>query len=80
MKFQVDSFSSLEDVAWTKIKNEVIKEQLLKKLWVTEFWFLYSTLLHKLFYQCMKFQIDSFCSLEVMAKTKIQIKKFPTKN
>ena len=30
MKFQVDSLSSLKDVAWTKIQNEIVKGQLLK--------------------------------------------------
>ena len=41
---------------------------------MTEFWFLCTALLQNVFYQCMKVQVDSFCtcSLKVMAQTKIQ--------
>ena len=34
-----------------------------------------TALFHNVFYQCMKFQVDSFCSLEIMASRKIQKEK-----
>ena len=40
------------------------------KIEVAESWFLCTALLHNLFYQYMKFQVDSFYSLEVVAWTK----------
>ena len=62
MKFQVDSFSSLEDVAWTNIQNEIIKRQLLKMC---------TALLHNLFCPCMKFQVDYSHRLVDLAQTNI---------
>ena len=42
--------------------------------------FLCTELLQNIFYQFMKFKVDSFYSLEVMAWTKAQSKTFPSKN
>ena len=39
---------------------------------VAELWFLCTALLHHMFYQCLKFQVDSFYNLEVMAHARIQ--------
>ena len=35
-----------------------------------ELLFLYTELFHAVYYQCLKFQVDNFYSLEVMAKKK----------
>ena len=42
---------------------------------VAELWFLCTAPLHNIFYQCVKLQVDSFYSLEVMIRTKIQSEK-----
>ena len=38
-------------------------------------WCLYTEHLINVFYHCMKFQVDTFCSLEVITQTKIQSEK-----
>ena len=47
---------------------------------VEELWFLCTALPHNVFYECMKFTVDSFYSLGVTAQTKIYSKNFPTIN
>ena len=46
---------------------------------VEELWFWFTALFINVCYQCLKFQVDSFYSLEVMARKKIRNKSFPTK-
>ena len=40
----------------------------------TELWFLYNALLHNVTYLCMKFEVASFDTFEVMPWTKIHSK------
>ena len=47
---------------------------------MAELWFLYTVLLHNVFHQCLKFQIDSFYSSKVMVGTKIYTKKLTKGN
>ena len=51
----------------TKIQSENQQRTLTQKTKVAELWFLYSAFLYNVFYQCMKFQADTFYVLEVMA-------------
>ena len=54
---------------WNYLQNKGNKLEIKSKLW-----FLCTALL--VFYESMKFKVDSFYSLEVMALTKIQTKNF----
>ena len=58
--FKLIAFFSLEDVAQTKTQVKIIIGQFLKKISMTEFWFLFTVLLHNLFYQCMKVKLTAF--------------------
>ena len=44
----------------------------MKKKWVVELWFLCNAPLQNVVYQFVKFQVDSFYSLQVMIQTKTQ--------
>ena len=47
-----------------------------QKVRMAEFWFMFTRLFHNVFYQCMKFQVNSFYGLEVMTWTKIQTENY----
>ena len=72
MKFQVDSSSNLKYEAFTNIQSENYKRAISQQIRMTELWFLCTALLHNVFYQCMKAQVDTFQNLKVMAQKKIQ--------
>ena len=46
--------------------------QISQEIRVAELWILCIALLHNVSYQCLKFQADSFYSMELMAHTKNQ--------
>ena len=60
-------------MAWrkvTKIEIENLERGSKKKRNVAELWFMCCALVHIVVYQCMKFEVNRFYSLEVMAWTK----------
>ena len=61
LKSKVDGFCSLEVMVQKKIKVKINKGKILnmKILSVAELWFLFTALLHNVFYLCMNLKVDS---------------------
>ena len=65
-KFEVTSFYTLEVMPWTKFKIKNLQREITIKISGIELLFLYTALLHKVTYLCMKFEVTSFNTFEVM--------------
>ena len=52
--------------------EKLSKANNLKRIWVTELWFLCTALLRNVIHQCMKVHVDSCYSLDDLGPTKIQ--------
>ena len=73
LKFQVDSFYSLEIMAWKRTQKAKLQMLSVADL------VLVHCIFHNVLYKCMKLTVDSFNSLEVMVQAKSQSKNFPNK-
>ena len=71
VKFEVTSFYTFEVMPQTK-KSKVINLQraITPKTVGIELWFLYTALLHNVTYMCMKFEVTSLNTFEVMLQTR----------
>ena len=56
----------------TKNQNENKQRSIIKQIWLGEFMVRVHALLNNEFYQCIKFRVVSFYSLEVMVRKKNQ--------
>ena len=73
IRFRVDSCYSLAVMVQKKKSNlKLTKGNNPKNKIKAKLWFLSTSPLNNVFYQCVKFQVNSFYSLEVMVQTKIQ--------
>ena len=70
VKFEDTSFYTLEVMPRTKIQSQYLQRAITKKVNGIELWFLYTALLHNVTYLCMKFEVASFHTFEVIARTK----------
>ena len=68
MYFQVDSFDNFVDMTYAKNSKWKLTNVNNKKIRVAEWWFLCTTLLYNVFYQCMRFQVDSYYCLELTTR------------
>ena len=58
----------------TKLQSEHLQRAMTQKIDGIELWFLYIAFVLNVIYLCVKFEVTSFYTLEVMARTKIHIK------
>ena len=55
-----------------KSKVKIYKGQLTPKIVEIQLWFLYAALLHNVTYMCLKFEVTSFNTFEVMPLTRFR--------
>ena len=72
VKFEVTGFYALEVIPKTKIHSKNLQRAITQKLNEIQLWFLHTALVLYVIYLCVKFEITSFYTLEVMPETKIQ--------
>ena len=56
----------------TKIQSLNLQRAITPKIVGVELWFLYTALLHNVTYLCIKFEVTSFSTLEVMPQTRFR--------
>ena len=71
---EVTSFYTLEAMPQTKIQSENFQRAITPKIAEIELWFLHTALLLNVIYLCVKSEVTSFYTLEVMPRTKIHSK------
>ena len=68
------SFYTFEVMNRTKIQSKNLQRAITPKIDGTELWFLYTALVLNVIYLCVKFEIISFYTLEVMPGQKFIVK------
>ena len=70
MKFQLNSFNGCQLTERTRISNANDQREITPKIYNAELWFLCMT--HRLIalYKCMKFQLNSFSSVQLTERTR----------
>ena len=71
VKFEVTSFYTLEVMPGTKIQSKNLQREITLKIDGIELWFLYTALLLNEIYMCVKSEVTSLYTLEVMPQPKI---------
>ena len=66
VKFEVASFYNLEVMPQTKIQSLNLQRTINPKIGGIKLWSLYTALLHNMTYLCMKFEVTSFNTFEVI--------------
>ena len=72
MKFEDTNFYTLEVMPRTKIQSENLQRAITPKVVGIELCFLYTALFHNVTYLCMKFEVTSLHTFEVMPQTRFR--------